>query len=206
MDHRTAPASAERELLGTELAYRGQMAVALSIDAAPRSADAADLAGPAHRFHAVVDRHFEAVAAFLTRRVGPDVAQDLAQETFVTAFKRRERFDASYDSARPWLLGIATRAVAGHRREERRQLELYRRAAAQPGVPHAEHPPPLDPKLVDGLKALARRDRDALLLHVWGELSYEETAAALDVPVGTVRSRINRARRKLSDHLNGATA
>src|SRR4051794_4732741 len=168
------------------------MALTLSLDAAP-SLDAADLAGPAHRFHAVVDRHFDAVAAFLTRRVGPDIAQDLAQETFVTAFKRRDRFDARYDSARPWLLGIATKAVAGHRREERRQLELYRRAAAQPEPPHVEATPRA-PRLFDGLPALARRDRDTLLLHVWGELSYDEVAAALGVPVGTVRSRINRAR------------
>src|SRR5262245_6912877 len=102
------------------------MALTLPVD------DAADLAGPAHRFHRVAYRHGDAVAAFLTRRVGPDIAQDLAQETFVTAFKRRERFDKRYDSARPWLLGIATKAVASHRREERRQLELYRRAAAQP--------------------------------------------------------------------------
>ena len=182
------------------------MALTLSIDAAPPSADAVDLAGPAHRFHAVVDRHFDAVAAFLTRRVGPDVAQDLAQETFVTAFKRRDRFDDRYDSARPWLLGIATKAVAGHRREERRQLELYRRAAAQPAPAGKTTPEPLDPLLFDGLQALARRDRDALLLHVWGELSYEETGAALGVPAGTVRSRINRARRKLSEHLNGASA
>jgi RNA polymerase sigma-70 factor (ECF subfamily) len=178
------------------------MALTLPID----TADAADLAGPAHRFHAVVDRHFDAVAAFLTRRVGPDIAQDLAQETFVTAFKRRDRFDRRYDSARPWLLGIATKAVASHRREERRQLELYRRAAAQPTAPHADVPPQLDPRLFDGLTALARRDRDALLLHVWGELTYDEVAAALNVPVGTVRSRISRARRNLSAHLNGATA
>jgi RNA polymerase sigma factor (sigma-70 family) len=198
--------SSERELLGTELTYRVEMALTLFIDAAPRSPDAADLAGSAERFHAVVDRHFGAVAAFLTRRVGPDVAQDLAQETFVTAFKRRDRFDARYDSARPWLLGIATKAVASHRREERRQLDLYQRAAAHHAPAPTVDPRQLDPRLFDGLTALARRDRDALLLHVWGELSYDETAVALGIPVGTVRSRINRARRKLSDHLNGATA
>jgi RNA polymerase sigma factor (sigma-70 family) len=176
------------------------MALTLSTDAAP---DAADLAGPADRFHAVVDRHFDAIAAFLARRVGPDVAQDLAQETFVAAFRKRHRFDPRFGSARPWLLGIATRAVASHRREERRQLELYRRAAAASPRDGTAPPAALDPDLVQGLTALARRDRDALLLHVWGELSYEETAAALAVPVGTVRSRINRARRKLTAHLTG---
>ena len=122
------------------------MALTLSTDAAP---DAADLAGPADRFHAVVDRHFDAVAAFLARRVGPDVAQDLAQETFVTAFRKRHRFDPRFGSARPWLLGIATRAVAGHRREERRQLELYRRAAAASPRDGTAPPAALDPDLVD---------------------------------------------------------
>jgi RNA polymerase sigma-70 factor (ECF subfamily) len=175
------------------------MALTLPIDAVSDAADLPD------RFHAVVDRHFDAVAAFIARRVGPDIAEDLAQETFVTAFRRRHRFDARFESARPWLLGIANKTIAGHRRAERRQLELYRRAAAVP-PPHADAPAALDPDLFDGLKALARRDRDALLLHVWGELSYEETAAALGIPVGTVRSRINRARRKLTDHLNGARA
>jgi len=168
---------------------------------------AASLARP-QRFHAVVDRHFDAIAAFLARRVGPDVAEDLAQETFIAAFRARARFDPRFASARPWLLGIATRAIASHRRDERRQLELYRRAAAAGAPVRAPGPdrPPLDPALFAGLRALPRRDRDALLLHVWGELSYEETAAALGVPVGTVRSRINRARRKLTDHLTGATA
>jgi len=61
----------------------------------------------------------------------------------------------------------------------------------------------LDPDLYAGLTDLARRDRDALLLHAWGELSYDEIAQALDVPVGTVRSRIHRARRQLTAHLGG---
>src|SRR3954453_12272445 len=86
------------------------MALTLSIDdAVPLSADAADLAGSPQRFHAVVDRHFDAVAAYLARRVGPDTAEDLAQEVFVTAFRKRHRFDASFGSARPWLLGIANK-------------------------------------------------------------------------------------------------
>src|SRR4051794_25479887 len=108
------------------------MALTLSLSAVPVSADAADLAGPPQRFHAVVDRHFDAVAGYLARRVGPDIAEDLAQEVFMTAFRRRHRFDPSFESARPWLLGIANKAIAGHRRAERRQLELYRRVAAEP--------------------------------------------------------------------------
>ena len=174
------------------------MALTSHTDAAV--SDAADLAGPPQRFHAVVDRHFDAVAAFLARRVGPDSAQDLAQEVFVTAFRKRAKFDSSYGSARPWLLGIASKAVASHRRAERRQLELLQRAIALP-EPAVASSDGLDPHLYAGLTGLARRDRDALLLHAWGELSYEEIAHALRVPVGTVRSRIHRARRQLAAHL-----
>ncbi|MDA0174612.1 sigma-70 family RNA polymerase sigma factor [Solirubrobacter taibaiensis] len=175
------------------------MALTFHTDAA---VDAADLAGPPQRFHAVVDRHFDAVAAFLARRVGPDTAQDLAQEVFVTAFRKRAKFDPTYGSARPWLFGIANKAIASHRREERRQLELLQRAVALPEPP-ATPADGLDPHLYTGLTALNRRDRDALLLHAWGELSYEEIAHALNVPLGTVRSRIHRARRQLTAHLGG---
>jgi len=175
------------------------MALTFHTDAA---VDAADLAGPPQRFHAVVDRHFDAIAGFLARRVGPDAAQDLAQEVFVTAFRKRRKFDASYGSARPWLFGIASKAVASHRRDERRQLELLQRALALP-EPTVTPTEGLDPDLYAGLTDLARRDRDALLLHAWGELSYDEIAQALDVPVGTVRSRIHRARRQLTAHLGG---
>ncbi|MBE2314569.1 RNA polymerase sigma factor [Solirubrobacter sp. CPCC 204708] len=177
--------------------------MALTLDTDPAAVDAADLAGPPQRFHAVVDRHFDAVAAFLARRVGPDTAQDLTQEVFVTAFRKRAKFKAEYGSARPWLFGIANKAVASHRREERRQLELLQRAVALP-EPVLAPADGLDPELYAGLTALARRDRDALLLHAWGELSYDEIAHALDVPVGTVRSRIHRARRQLTAHLGGA--
>lgn len=177
--------------------------MAVTLPPLAASSDAADLAGPPPRFHAVVDRHFDAVAAFLARRVGPDAAEDLAQEVFVTAFRKRAKFDARYESARPWLLGIATRAVASHRRAERRQLALYQRVAAH-DVPAAHVRADFDPHLLAGLTGLARRDRDALLLHVWGDLAYEEVAQALDVPVGTVRSRIHRARRQLTAHLGGA--
>src|SRR3954447_10588495 len=220
----------DREPPRGQLPYGEVMALTVPLSASPAAAapsapDVADLAASLaepQRFHAVVDRHFDAIAAFLSRRVGPDVAEDLAQETFIAAVRARARLDPPlppppprpparfaprFASARPWLLGIAPRGVASHRREERRQLELYRRAAAAASVRPADPAAaPLDPALFDGLHALARRDRDAFLLHVWGELSYEETAAALGVPVDTVRSRINRARRKLTDHLSGANA
>lgn len=78
-------------------------------------------------FAAVFDRHFDFVHRYLGRRVGPDIADDLASETFTTAFRVRARFDLVHIDARPWLLGIATNIVRHHRRAEVRRLRAYAR-------------------------------------------------------------------------------
>lgn len=150
-------------------------------------------------FEQVFERRFGAVHGYLRRRVGTDLADELAAEVFTRAFAHRHRFVASHESALPWLLGIASNLIADQRRAEQRRLAALARAARAEGAV-AQAPPgdgPLDGRLADALAALPARDRDALLLLAWGELSYEEVAAALAIPLGTVRSRINRARRRL---------
>ncbi len=105
---------------------------------------------------------------------------------------------------RPWLLGIATNVVHGHQRTERRRYRALAKVAGRPeehGDDPADSGDRLDAEALRGplaaaLAGLKRRDRDALLLLAWGELSYEEIAAVLDIPIGTVRSRLNRARRQ----------
>ena len=148
-------------------------------------------------FAVLYERHGLAVRLYVRRRVGSQNADDLAAEVFARAFGARERFRAEHDSALPWLLGIATHVVAGHRRTEKRRL-----AALQRLTGHREqaidHQDALPAELVRELRRLAAPDRDALLLVVWGELSYEEAATALGVPIGTVSSRITRARRQLA--------
>ena len=104
---------------------------------------------------------------------------------------------------RPWLLGIATNLVHGHVRAERRRYRALARAGAEPAVPGADPADSTDRlaaqalrgPLAAALAGLKPRDRDVLLLFAWEQLSYEEIATVLDVPVGTVRSRLNRARR-----------
>jgi RNA polymerase sigma-70 factor (ECF subfamily) len=150
-------------------------------------------------FAAVFERHHAAVHDFLRRRVGPTLADDLAAEAFAQAFRVRDRYRPLTEDARPWLLGIANKLVARHRRAEARALAAWQRQAAVA----AEHGAPGDRAevaawLVAGLRRLSRRDREALLLMAWGELSYEEIGHALGIPVGTVRSRIHRARQKLA--------
>jgi len=159
-------------------------------------------------FGALFDRHAGLLFRFLVRRVGPDVGDDLLGETFRIAFERRSSFDVERASARPWLYGIATNLLARHRRAEARRL---RATAALVG---RSAPPAADPAdgvagavdatarwrvVTEALAGLPDGERDALLLFAWEELSYEEVAAALDVPVGTVRSRLNRARRRLRE-------
>jgi RNA polymerase sigma-70 factor (ECF subfamily) len=158
---------------------------------------AASVADP-HRFSAVYERHLDAIVRYLARRVGSQLAEDLAAEVFVRAFRARESFTARYETALPWLLGIANHLVGDHRRAERRRLAaLQRIVAAEPSVAVAELGG-LSADLVRCLRRLPSIDRDALLLVVWGELTYGEAAMALDVPIGTVRSRIARARARLS--------
>lgn len=163
-------------------------------------------------FAAVFDRHFVTIHRYLSRRVGPDVADDLAGEVFRVAFERRDAFDPHHPSARPWLYGIATNLVHRERRSEHRRLGALRRLAARAAVPSADDVFDLADGRLDAetaaattAGALARlpdADRDALVLFAVEGLSYGQVAAALGVPTGTVRSRISRARRRLRELLD----
>ncbi len=159
--------------------------------------------GEPRAFAAVFDRHFDAVHRYAQRRVGRDLADEIAAETFMRAFDTRRRYDLSSADARPWLLGIATNLLRRHWRTERRRLVAYHRAAARPD--EARVPADLAGELAAALDALAVGDREALLLYAWADLSYEEIAVGLDIPVGTVRSRIARARRRLRERLGETT-
>lgn len=167
----------------------------------------ADVDGSLHTF---VDRHFVPIYRFTARRVGRDLGEQVAAEVFAVAFARRQTYVAVHDSARPWLYGIATNLLAQHRRDERRHLRAA--ARGEPSAPRTAEPFDDDatakvdamaawPALSAALDRLSPKERDALLLSVWGGLSYAQVAEALDVPIGTVRSRINKARTKLQKEL-----
>lgn len=165
-------------------------------------------------FADVFDRHHAAVHAFAARRAGTDAADDVLAEVFLAAFAQRKRFDIGSASALPWLYGIAGnvlrrrwRTLAGHDR-------LHRAAAGQVQESAASHEEQVADRIdsaeewstVRGaLAGLAAGDREALLLFAWEELSYADVAVALDIPVGTVRSRINRARTQLRTLLETTT-
>jgi RNA polymerase sigma-70 factor (ECF subfamily) len=154
-------------------------------------------------FATLYDRHATAVHRYLGRRVG-DLADDLLSETFLVAFRRRTAYRPEHVEVRPWLLGIATNVVHGHLRSERRRYRALARASAEPVPSGSSTDEAHDRVVAEAMRAplaaalagLKARDRDVLLLFAYAQLSYEEIAAALDVPIGTVRSRLNRARRQ----------
>lgn len=160
---------------------------------------AAGLCGDAEAFAAVYERHGPPILRYLTRRLGPDVGQDAAHDVFVRAFGLRAAYDPARGTVPAWLFGIALNVAAEHRRADGRRLRALERLAdetprSSPGV---GPPDELTPALAGALRRLPAKEREALLLVVWGELSYAEAATALEVPLGTVRSRVSRARTTL---------
>jgi RNA polymerase sigma-70 factor (ECF subfamily) len=153
-------------------------------------------------FGAIFDRHFDAVHRYLARRAGRERADDLASQTFTVAFARRGTFRPSEVGARPWLLGIATNLLCNDRRSEQRLLEMLARLSADSGAGgNGRADVDGECELAAALAELDGEQRDVLLLYAWAELSYEEIAGALAIPVGTVRSRLSRARSHLRSRL-----
>ncbi|MBX6382465.1 MAG: RNA polymerase sigma factor [Microbispora sp.] len=169
---------------------------------------AASLTTP-ESFAGVFDRHADEIHAYAGRRLGPEHADDVTAETFLVAFRKRHRYDTSRPDARPWLYGIAGNLISRHRRAEVRRLRALARAPHEAGSLHEEErgaerasAAALRPALAAALAGLSAAERDLLLLVAWADLSYEEAAEALKIPIGTVRSRLHRVRGKLRRHLD----
>jgi RNA polymerase sigma-70 factor (ECF subfamily) len=163
----------------------------------------------AERFGEIFDRHVEGVHGYLSRRLGRARADDLTGEVFRIAFEGRARYRPQHPTARPWLFGIATNLVLKDHRRERRRLRALARLRVRSDVESTSIrvDEKVDaaaslPRVAAALLELEARDRDVVLLVAWEDLSYEEVAAALSIPVGTVRSRLSRARRQLREQLD----
>jgi RNA polymerase sigma factor (sigma-70 family) len=150
-------------------------------------------------FEKVFEDQFDAIYGYLARRVGPDVGRELAAEAFTRAIAARKKFDPLRGEARAWLFGIAANLLRRHYRDEERRL----RALARLDLPFVAEEPqePHEPRVAAALAEMPRIERDALLLFAWADLTYDEIAVALDIPVGTVRSRIHRARQRMREAL-----
>lgn len=166
--------------------------------------------GDPDRFAVIYDRYASTLYRYAHQRVGAEGADDVVADAFLSAFRGRGQYDLSRPDARPWLFGILTRKLASHHRKEKARYRAMARAApdgvlegpadevATRVIADAARRP-----LAAALAALSRGDRDVLLLVAWGQLSYDEVAAALSIPPGTVGSRLNRARRKVREALGG---
>lgn len=161
------------------------------------------------QFRIVFDAHHGAIRGYLRHRLGDiSLAEDLAAETFARAFAARGRFRDTGAGVRPWLYTIATNLLRDEARRGSGARQLLGRL--RPPAPVVlELPEDPDPALRRALKALRPQELDVLLLHAWGELSYAEIAIVTDTRVGTVRSRLSRARehmrRALPDHSDTST-
>jgi RNA polymerase sigma-70 factor (ECF subfamily) len=163
------------------------------------------------QFAVVFRRHAPDIHRYVVRRLGPGAADDVVAETFLTAFRLRSRYQPDRPDARPWLYGIATNLIGRHRRAEVRQYRALARTGLDPVTEsfadRADERVSAgreSRRLAAALAGLPAGHRNALLLVAWGDLSYEEAALALGVPVGTVRSRLSRARGKLRRALGEA--
>lgn len=185
-------------VIGQELSVQRELS-----DAAVIAASLDDGTG----FGEIFDRYFVEIDRYLARRVGWVLADEIAAEVFVIAFRSRGRYDPAAADARPWLYGIAANLARRHWRTERRRLRAYARTGIDPlcddigDLDRRVDALAAGPALAAALAALRPGEREALLLFAWGDLSYEEIAVALSVPVGTVRSRLSRARGRMRELL-----
>jgi RNA polymerase sigma factor (sigma-70 family) len=162
-------------------------------------------AGDGDAFGELFDSCARAVYNHAFRLVGDwSAAEDVMAQTFLEAWRSRERIASGGGSLCPWLLGIATNLARGHRRASRRQVAALLRMAPPPDTPDFsdEVTGRLDDAnriaaLHQSLHRLRPNEFEVLALCAWSDLSYAEAAEALGVPVGTVRSRLSRARAKL---------
>lgn len=126
---------------------------------------------------------------YVVRRLGPDHAEDVVAEAFTRAFAKRHRYALDRSDALPWLYGIVTNIIGSHHRAEARGYRALARTGKDPVAAAFDDravarvaASATRERLAAALAKLGRGERDVLLLIAWGDLSYEETARALDVP------------------------
>ncbi|MCC9069554.1 RNA polymerase sigma factor [Arthrobacter cryoconiti] len=155
---------------------------------------------------ALFDKHADALFRYaLSRTRSWHDAEELVSLTFLEAWKQRARLKLERDTLLPWLLGVASNVDRNRARSRRRHEQfLTRLPHSEPAMDHAtEIAERLDAeaevaRLLNGTAGLTSGERDAVILCFMNGYSYEETATALRVRLGTVRSRLSRARKKLA--------
>lgn len=147
------------------------------------------------------DANVDAIHGFVSRRIGRDGAPDIVSEVFRIAIERRDAYDPERGSPRAWLYGIATNVLRHHWRTEQRRLRAIGRLDRDAIAPDDSDATVvrLDAdgearRLLDAIERLDPVDRDILTLVAWEGASHGDVSVALDMPIGTVRSRLHRIR------------
>jgi RNA polymerase sigma factor (sigma-70 family) len=155
-------------------------------------------------FETTFECHFDSVYRFCVSRTrNPAVAQEITQKVFAEAWKQWGEISTPGRPIAPWLFTVARRMVSGQQRDRRRKEELVRTlGVVQPG--YADDPCDELARnhtaraLVGSLRSLPQGQRQVVGLCLLNECSYEAAAAVLQIPIGTVRSRLSRARMNLA--------
>ncbi|HET7443058.1 MAG TPA: sigma-70 family RNA polymerase sigma factor [Solirubrobacterales bacterium] len=170
--------------------------------------------GDPEAFGDLYERHARAVQSYcLWRTADLQTAEDATSTVFLEAWRERQRLTLSTESAAPLLLGIANNVVGRHWRSLRRHrnaLERVRSAGQTPDDLESEAIARVDAIVRvrqggEAIRALPRREREVLAMFAWSDLSYAEIGEALGLPIGTVRSRLARARTRLGDAFPDST-
>jgi len=164
------------------------------------------VSGESAAFGVLFERHSRAVYNYCFRRTADwAAAEDLTSIVFLEAWRRRNQVRLKDGRALPWLLGVAANVMRNRRRSERRHRAALERVLVQRSVDFTDD---VAGRLDDerrmraALRTLAklpRREQDVVALCLWAGLSYEDAALALGLPIGTVRSRLSRARAHLRE-------
>ncbi len=154
------------------------------------------MAGDRESFALLVHQHGRAVHAYLARRAGRGVADDLLTEVWLRAWRSRGSYDSAWAGPRPWLYGIARNVLRAHWRVRSDRLVWPFQLAEDPwpAVDDRIDAELLRLALAAALAALGDDYREVVLLVAWEQLSPTEVALALGLPPSTVRSRLHRAR------------
>jgi RNA polymerase sigma-70 factor, ECF subfamily len=163
----------------------------------------------AERFEALYTGSYQEISGYVRRRVPPDAADDVVAQVFTVAWRRFGQVPGPPQD-RLWLFGVARNCTAEHHRAATRRLRLRTRLSQEPAaVAHVPGPggPDHDPgPVLAALASLKPRDREALQLVLWDELSHAEAAAVLGCTVNAFELRYRRARNRVRDAIAAAWA
>lgn len=166
------------------------------------AAEAAFARGDDDALRKAYDENGRLVYTFCARALGPERANDVTQEVFLSAWRARDRFDPAKGNLAAWLTGIAKNRIIDAVRAEKRHSDR-RAPESTDDMPTESEADSLGDKMLvaDALRQLPERPREILTLHYFEDLTHPQIAERTNLPLGTVKSDIRRGLAKIRTHL-----